>query len=79
MIASVVTLASFIALFVSTIPQPDMKWLEKFTIYKAYDPVEAVVRGESLVFNAGLLGVIGLVGVVLGFVIFARRDLPAGS
>jgi ABC-2 type transport system permease protein len=79
LIASVATLAGFIALVLANIQQLDLKWLEKFSIFKAYDPVEAVVKGEHLAFNAGLLGIIGLVGVVLGFVIFARRDLPAGS
>jgi ABC-2 type transport system permease protein len=79
MIASVATLAGFIALIVSTLPQLDLKWLEKLSIFKAYDPVEAVVKGENLAFNISVLGIIGLVGVVLGFVIFARRDLPAGS
>jgi ABC-2 type transport system permease protein len=79
LIASVATLAGFIALVLANIPQLDMKWLEKLSIFKAYDPVEAVVKGENLAFNAGLLGIIGLIGVVLGFVIFARRDLPAGS
>ena len=79
LIASVATLAGFIALVLAAIPQLDMKWLEKFSIFKAYDPVEAVTKGENLAFNAGLLGLIGAIGVVLGFVIFSRRDLPAGS
>ncbi len=79
LIGSVATLAGFIALVLANIPQLEMKWLEKFSIFKAYDPVEVVVKGENLVFNAGLLGIIGLIGVVLGFIIFARRDLPAGS
>jgi ABC-2 type transport system permease protein len=79
LIASVATLAGFIALVLANIPQLDMKWLEKFSIFKAYDPVEVVVKGETLAFNASVLGIIGLVGVALGFVIFARRDLPAGS
>ncbi len=54
LIASVATLAGFIALVLSNIPQLDMKWLEKFSIFKAYDPVEAVIKGENLAFNAGL-------------------------
>ena len=79
LIASVATLAGYIALVLANIPQLELKWLEKFSIFKAYDPVEAVTKGEDLVFHASLLGLIGLVGVVLGFVVFARRDLPAGS
>jgi ABC-2 type transport system permease protein len=79
LIGSVATLAGFIALVLSNIPQLEVKWLEKFSIFKAYDPVEVVVKGENLAFNAGLLGLIGLVGVSLGFLFFARRDLPSNS
>ena len=79
LIASALTLAGFIALVLANIPQLEVKWLEKFSIFKAYDPVEAVTKGENLAFNATLLGLIGLVGVALGFVAFSRRDLPAGS
>jgi ABC-2 type transport system permease protein len=79
LIGSVVTLAGFIALVLSDFPQLDMKWLEKVSIFKAYDPVEAVTKGQNLGFNTGLLTLIGGIGVVLGFLIFSRRDLPAGS
>lgn len=79
LIASVATLAGFIAIVLSAIPQLDVKWLAKFSIFKAYDPVEAVVKGENVIFNAGLLAGIGAIGIVIGFVAFARRDLPAGS
>jgi beta-exotoxin I transport system permease protein len=79
LIASVATLAMFIALVLSAIQQLEMKWLEKFSIFKAYDPVEVVTKGQTLGFNAGILGGIGAIGVVLGYLVFARRDLPAGS
>ena len=79
LIGSVATLAGFIALVVANIPQLEVEWLAKFSIFKAYDPVELVVKGESLAFNAGVLGLIGVIGVGLGFVFFSRRDLPAGS
>ncbi len=81
LIASVATLAMYIARIVATIPslEEDYGWLNKISIFKAYDPVEAVVKGEALAFNAGLLGAIGGVGVGLGFFLFSRRDLPAGS
>ena len=79
LIGSVATLAGFIALILANIPQLDVKWLSHFSIFKAYDPVEVVTKGENFAFNAGLLGGIGALGVVIGFLIFARRDLPAGS
>ena len=80
LIASVVTLAMFIFLVISSIPQLDeWKWLEHITIFKAYNPVEVATKGETLAFNAGILGGVGLIGLVLGLIIFSRRDLPAGS
>ncbi len=80
LIGSVATLAGFIALVVSGIPSAEeWKWLEKVSIFKAYNPVEVVTTGATLAFNVGILGAVGGVGVILGFVIFARRDLPAGS
>lgn len=80
LIASVVTLAMFIGLVVASIPSlEDWKWLEKVSIFKAFNPVEVITKGESLAFNAGLLGAIGAAGVAGGFLIFLRRDLPAGS
>ncbi len=80
LIGSVATLAGFIALVISSIPSlEEWKWLEKLSIFKAYNPVEVVTKGETLGFNAGLLGAIGGVGVVVGCFLFCRRDLPAGS
>ncbi len=80
LIASVATLAGFIAQVIANLPSlEDYKWLEKLSIFKAYNPVEVVTKGETLAFNAGLLGLIGAAGIALGFVLFARRDLPAGS
>ncbi len=80
LIGSVATLAGFIALVISGIPSAEeWKWLEKVSIFKAYNPVEVVTAGETLAFNAGVLGAVGGVGIILGFLIFSRRDLPAGS
>ena len=80
LIASVATLAGFIALVIASIPSlEEYKWLEHLSIFKAYNPVEVVTKGETLAFNASLLGGIGAVGLILGFACFLRRDLPAGS
>lgn len=80
LIASVATLGMFVALVVASIPSlEDWKWLEKVSIFRAYTPVEAITKGENLTFNAGVLLAIGLVGLILGFLVFLRRDLPAGS
>jgi len=80
LIASIVTLAMFIALVISSIPQlEEWKWLEHVSIFKAYNPVEVATKGETLAFNAGILGVVGLIGLTLGLIVFSWRDLPAGS
>jgi ABC-2 type transport system permease protein len=80
LIASIATLGMFVALVVASIPSlEDWKWLEKVTIFRAYNPVEAITKGENLAFNGEILLAIGSVGLVLGYLVFLRRDLPAGS
>jgi beta-exotoxin I transport system permease protein len=80
MIASIATLGMYVATVIASLPPfEDWKWLEKFTIFTAYDPVEAIMKGESLAFNGGILLGIGSAGLVLGYLVFLRRDLPAGS
>ena len=80
LIGSVLTLGGFIAYVVANAPSlEDWKWLEKLSIFKAYNPVEAAVSGENLAFNAGILAAVGGAGIVLGFLAFNRRDLPAGG
>jgi ABC-2 type transport system permease protein len=80
LIASVVTLAGFIANVIANLPTlEDWKWLEKFSIFKAYDPVEVVTKGHTLGFNLAILSGLGVAGVVLAFLAFSVRDLPSSS
>ena len=80
LIGSVLTLVGFILLVIANVPVlEDWKWLGNLSIFKAYDPVAAAVHGRNLAFNAGLLGGIGLAGIVVAFVGFNWRDLPANS
>ncbi len=81
MIASVATLAGYIAHVVANIPQLDewWKWIDHLSIYRACRLLEVATKGETLAFNAGLLWAIGAVGVAAGFAVFLRRDLPAAS
>ena len=81
LIASVATLAGFIALILANIPTLEA-WkptLERVSIFKAVSAVEIVTKGETFAFNTGILGLVGLIGLVLGYVAFLNRDLPAGS
>lgn len=81
LLASVLTLGGFIALIVANIPTlEDWKpWLEKVSIFKAYNPIEAAVKGETLGFNLSVLAGLGAAGIALAFLAFHERDLPASG
>lgn len=46
------------------------------SVFAYFDPAQALTAGEVPVRNVVVLGLVGLVGVVSGLVIFERRDLP---
>ena len=83
MIGSTLTLASFIAWVISIIPVlQKYRWrayLERITIFKLYNPVDAVTGAEKLGFHIAVLAGIAASCIVLAFVGFARRDLPANG
>jgi ABC-2 type transport system permease protein len=83
MIGSVLTLASFIVWFIARIPVlHKYSWrvyLEAISIFKLYNPVDAVSAREFLSFNLAVLAAIAAGCIVLAFVGFARRDLPANG
>ncbi len=82
-IGSVLTLGGYIAYVVSMIPvlqsQSWRPYLEKISIFKAYNPVELVTTGDSLARNVSILAGIGAGCIVLAFVVFSRRDLPTNA
>jgi ABC-2 type transport system permease protein len=82
-IGAFLTLAGFIAFVVSLIPVlQDMSWrpwLERISIFKAYNPVELVTKGESFEFNVAILTGVGACCITAAFVAFAFRDLPANG
>ena len=53
-----------------------IKPIEWLSIFDYYDPSVALVYGELPLVNVLTLGLVGLAGVVTGWVIFTRRDLP---
>ncbi len=82
-VGSVLTLAGFIIWVISLIPvfhdswwRP---WLEKFSIFKAYNPIELVQEGQTLELNLAILGGVGAACIALAFLVFATRDLPANG
>ncbi|HEX8201995.1 MAG TPA: ABC transporter permease subunit, partial [Isosphaeraceae bacterium] len=63
LLASVLTLGGYIALIVANIPALEewyWKELEKVSIFKAYNPVDAVVNGETLGFHLLVLTGLGV-------------------
>ena len=80
MVGSTLTLAMFIALIVANLPtMEDYQWIENYSIFKAFQPVEAAVKGESFARNVAILCGIGLGGIGLGMLGFQRRDIPTNS
>jgi ABC-2 type transport system permease protein len=77
---SVLTLAMFIAHVAANLPEmEDWKWVDRFSIFNAYNLVELVTKGQTLASNAGYLAGIGGAGIALAFLAFALRDLPTNS
>ena len=80
LIGSVLTLGEFVVHVIVNLPSlEDWKRLDHFSIFRAYDPVEIVTKGETLVYNLTALSAVGLPGIVLAFLAFSMRDLPANS
>lgn len=82
-IGSSLTLAALIASVIAGQPvfadewwQP---WLERASIFSAYSPVEVVTKGQTLAPHLAILAGVGAPCIVLAFVIFAYRDLPANG
>ena len=80
LISSVATLGGFILLVIAYMPSMDQwKWIESLSVFRAYTPVEVVSKGESLLFNTGILGLIAGAGILVGYLVFRSRDLPAST
>jgi ABC-2 type transport system permease protein len=82
-IASVVTLGGYIAFFVSVAPVvQDMwwrPWLERISIFKAYNPVELFNSPDTFSSHVSILATVAVLGIALAFGVFALRDLPANA
>jgi ABC-2 type transport system permease protein len=82
-IGSVLTLGGFIAFVIASNPvfrdRSWRPWLERVSIFKAFDPVELVTDGQSFQFNVSLLAGIAATAITLAFVAFAVRDLPTNG
>jgi ABC-2 type transport system permease protein len=82
-IGSSLTLAGFIAYVIALVPVfSEMwwrPWLERASIFRAYNPVGLAVNAETLAPHLALLAGVGAPCILLAFVLFAWRDLPANG
>ena len=84
LIGSGLTIGAFVLLVLAQIfaqfPSLEhLKTVDRFSIFRAFDPAEALVAGRSLATNAAVLGAVALAGIVAAWLAFARRDLPANG
>lgn len=80
LIGSCLTLASYVVLIVVNQPgMEDFKHLERFSVFKAYNPAEVATVGATFGPNVATLLGLAIGSVALAMVAFGRRDLPAGS
>jgi ABC-2 type transport system permease protein len=83
LIGSVLTLGGFIALVISLIPvlqsQSWEPYVEKISIFKAYNPIQAVTGGDTYQLHLAILASVGTTCILLAFAAFAVRDLPANG
>lgn len=59
--------------------KPYRKNIENASVFKRYDPVRAATTGKDLGFDVGVLFAIGGLCVLLGLIIFSKRDLPSSA
>jgi ABC-2 type transport system permease protein len=80
LLAASLTLAGFAAGVASTIPTlSDWEWIGRFSVFRAFDPVEVAVVGDTFLRHVAGLGTVAVIGMVTAFVVFHRRDLPSNS
>lgn len=82
-IGSSLTLAGFIARVVAMLEvfseMAWRPWLERASIFSAYTPVDIVARGETFGTHVAILAGVAVPFIILAFIVFAYRDLPANG
>ena len=83
LLGSILTLAGFVALFISLFEVlQKMSWMwyvERMSIFMAYNPVEAIGGGGKYVLHLEILSGVGIACILLAYAAFAVRDLPANG
>jgi hypothetical protein len=64
----------------STFPTlSEWEWIGRFSVFKALDPVEVTVTGNTFFRHSAGLGIVGAMAVASAYAVFERRDLPTNS
>ncbi len=83
LIGSVLTVAGFVGLIVSLIPVLQKEswepWVERMSIFKAYNPIQAVAGGDTYYLHLEILTAVGAACLLCAYLAFAVRDLPANG
>lgn len=83
LVASILALASYVSLVVAALPVMEdsrwKPWLERVSIFKAYQPVDAIGKAANFGFNVLLLLSLSVAGMIISALCFQWRDIPANS
>lgn len=83
MLGSTLTLAGFIARVIAVIPVfKDMSWrpwVDRASIFRLYNPVDAVTLRADYNFNVATLTALGAACIASSYLVFTTRDLPANG
>jgi ABC-2 type transport system permease protein len=81
LIGSALTIGGLIGYFVANSEELKERWwwLEWLTVFKGYAPVEAAVKAELFGPHVAALCGVGVAGIILAYLFFQGRDLPANS
>jgi ABC-2 type transport system permease protein len=81
LLGSAITIAGLVGYSVATADEFKERWgwLEWLTVFRGYAPVEAAVKAEQFGPNVGALCGVCAAGIIIAYLFFQGRDLPANS
>jgi ABC-2 type transport system permease protein len=77
--SSAITLLGLVAMSVASQFPDYEKLLKNLSVFQLYAPVTVAMKGEPLAWNASMLSLVFLIGVVASYLLLVRRDLPSNS
>lgn len=83
LLGTVIATAGFAAWLIANLKDmassPLRPWLKAIALFELFNPIDAVGKAERLAFNLSFLSGLTLIGVILAFLAFLWRDLPANG